>query len=283
MPLPLLLALAVLLTAAPAARADVRGAVAGVRDPAAGVVELTVLASEDDSVGLRSAGATLGGERLAAAPFADPACLPDVTDPAGCPASGSVTLLVDTTEAPDGLRRLEVAVEDGAGRVTRLVDRPIRVANAPLLWQSTVTLTLGSGTPRAGVPPAGGSGSVPTVPGTRAGCAQPRLTMQLVQRPLRFRRGIPVLVRGRRHRLAGRLTCRAGGRRGPAPRGTAVEVRHRVRGRTVARPVIRVRRDGRLSAWIRPAGPQTVVFRIRAADGSIVRVRIPIRVARHRA
>ena len=41
-----LAALAVLLTAAPAARADVRGAVAGVRDPAAGIVELTVLASE---------------------------------------------------------------------------------------------------------------------------------------------------------------------------------------------------------------------------------------------
>ena len=107
--------------------------------------------------------------------------------------------------------------------------------------------------------------------------------MQLVQRPLRFRRGVPVLVRGRRYRFAGRLTCRAGGRRRPAPRGTGVEVRHRVRGRTLAKPGISVRRDGRLSAWIRPAGPRIVVFRIRAADGSIVRVRIPIRVARARA
>lgn len=81
------LLLGLLLAAAPAARADVRGAVSGVRDPAAGVVDMTVLATEHDGVGLRSASAVLGGEQLAVADFGDPACLPDSHDAeAGCPA-----------------------------------------------------------------------------------------------------------------------------------------------------------------------------------------------------
>ncbi len=139
-------AVALALLAAPSARADVHGAVGGVRDPAAGVVELTVLATEDGGAGLRSAAAVLGGEPLAAAPFGAPSCLPDSGDPvAGCPAAGTVTLLVDTAEVADGLQRLEVTVEDGAGRVTRLVDRSILIANTPIPWQSSVTLTLGSG------------------------------------------------------------------------------------------------------------------------------------------
>ncbi len=91
-----------------------------------------------------------------------------------------------------------------------------------------------------------------------------------------------MLARGRHYRFEGRLTCLMGERRRPAPRGTVVEVRHLVRGRTVGKPAVKVRRDGRLYAWIAPAGSRIVVFRIRAADGRIVRVRIPLRVAKGR-
>ena len=278
-----LVAVALALLAAPSARADVHGAVGGVRDPAAGVVELTVLATEDGGAGLRSAAAVLGGEPLAAAPFGAPSCLPDSGDPvAGCPAAGTVTLLVDTAEVADGPQRLEVTVEDGAGRVTRLVDRSILIANTPIPWQSSVTLTLGSGSSRSSGPSTSPSGDQPVVPGGRAGCADPRLSVALAQRPLRLRHGVPVLARGRRYRFEGRLTCRMGERRRPAVQGTVVEVRHLVRGRTVGKPAVKVRRDGRLYAWIAPAGSRIVVFRIRAADGRIVRVRIPLRVAKGR-
>ena len=271
--------LGLLLAAAPAARADVHGAVGGVRDPAAGVVELTVLASEDDGVGLRSASAVLGGERLAAADFADPACLPDAHDPeAGCPGSGSVSLLIDTAEVVDGAQRLEVLVEDGAGGVTHLVDRAITIANTPIPWQSTVTLTLGSGPARPGstVSPSG----APPVPGGKPPCSAPRLSIFLAQRPLRVRHGIPVLARGRLYRFEGRLTCRSGGRRHPRRAGhrRGAAPRRRAAGPWSSRS-LKARRDGRLVRMAEPAGSRVLVFRVHAADGRIVRVRIPIRVA----
>lgn len=181
----------------------------------------------------------------------------------------------------DGAQRLEILVEDGAGRVTHLIDRSIAVVNTPVPWQSTVTLTLGSGSARPGSPvtPSG----APPVPGGKPPCSAPRLSIALAQRPLRFRHGIPVLARGRQYRFEGRLTCRSGGRRRPAAQGTVVEQRHVVRGRTVVKTSLKARRDGRLYAWLKPAGSRVLVFRVHAADGKIVRVRIPIRVARGRS
>jgi hypothetical protein len=107
--------------------------------------------------------------------------------------------------------------------------------------------------------------------------------MRLAQRPLRFRRGVPVLLRNRVYRFAGRLSCRINGARRGAPRGMAVQVRHRLRGRwTVTKPTIHVRKAGEIVARLAFRSRRVVIFRVRGAGGNVVRVRIPIRVVRRR-
>jgi len=86
-------------------------------------------------------------------------------------------------------------------------------------------------------------------------CA-PELTMRLDQRPLRWRRGVPVLATGRTYRFAGRLTC--------APAGTVVDA-----GEAGA---FTVGDKGRIAARIAYRGARTVEFR--ALDAA---VRIAVR------
>jgi hypothetical protein len=74
----------------------------------------------------------------------------------------------------------------------------------------------------------------------------PQLTMRLAQRPLRWRRGVPVLRAGRTYRFAGRLTC--------APEGTVVEGA-----------------DGRITTRIAYRGGRTVEF---SAHGAAVRIAV---------
>ena len=106
--------------------------------------------------------------------------------------------------------------------------------------------------------------------------------MRLAERPLRYRRGVPVLAAGRTYRYAGRLTCRIDGRRRPALRGTQVQVRNRVRGWTISKPSIRLRKAGDVVAHLAYRSSRVVIFRVRGARGELVRVRIPIRVVRVR-
>jgi hypothetical protein len=103
--------------------------------------------------------------------------------------------------------------------------------------------------------------------------------MQLATRPLRFRRGVPVLRKGRRYAFKGRLTCRVDGRRRPAPRGTELELRQVARGRTVTRRTLKVGRAGKLRVRITARTRRALVFRLRATGGKFVRVRIPVAVA----
>ena len=86
-------------------------------------------------------------------------------------------------------------------------------------------------------------------------CA-PQLTMRLAQRPVRRRRGVPVLATGRSYRFSGRLTC--------APAGTIVDA-----GEAGA---FTVGPDGRIAARVAYRGARTVEFR--ALDAA---VRIAVR------
>jgi hypothetical protein len=263
-----------LLAGPTAATAATTGAVGGLRDPATGTLELTVQASENAGLGLRSASVSLGGRLLDAAPFADPGC-----GPGTCPEVGSVALQAPTTAVADGPQRLEVTVEDGAGQVTVLVDRTVTVANTPPTYTSSVTLAIGSN------PTTGGSGGTEEPPpggigGEASGCRAPRLTVVLASRSVRTRRGVPLLAPGKRHRFTGRLTCHDGTRRVAASRGTSIGLRHWVRGRVARQKVLRVGTNGRFSARVRVTSRRVLAFRARSADGGIVRVRIRLGVAR---
>jgi hypothetical protein len=267
-----LLAAAVAVLTLPATgQASTFAAVGGVRDPASGVLELRVQAVENAGIGLRRATATLAGVTETAT-FAEPDCLPGV-----CPTVGMVALDVPTYDIPDGPARLEVTVEDAGGSVTHVVDQTVTIDNTPPTSTSTVTVNVGAGakTPQPGPGPGGPAG-----PSDTSNCASPRLSMFLAQEPLRIRRGVPVLARGRKYRFRGRLTCVIDGRRKAAPRGTLVQVRDRRNGRTIERVAARVKLGGAIVAKLAHRRSCTVVFRIRGAGGHVVSVRIPIRVVR---
>jgi hypothetical protein len=104
--------------------------------------------------------------------------------------------------------------------------------------------------------------------------------MALASKPLRRRRGVPVLAAGRAYRYVGTLTCRINGRRRPALRGTQVQVRNRVRGWTISKPSITLRKAGDVVVRLSYRSSRVVIFRVRGAGGEVVRVRIPIRVVR---
>ena len=89
-----------------------------------------------------------------------------------------------------------------------------------------------------------------------------------------------MLVRGRAYRFIGRLTCRIDGRRRPARRGTAVELRSLVRGKIVAKRRLKVRRDGRISERLAYRSSRVLIFRVRGTGGTVARVRVPIRIVR---
>ena len=273
-------ALGLSLVGAAAASAAPFAAIGGVRDPAAGDLELTVQATGDDGVGLRSASVALGGVAQDSEFFGDPACVPGGSDPEPrCPEVGSAPLTVATTTVPDGVHHLQVTVVPGAGDPVVVYDREITVDNTPVVSNPSVTITVGSGTISPS-PPGGGGGPPP--PGAVGACASPRLSMFLAQTPLRFRRAVPVLAAGRRYRFSGRLTCRVNGRRRSAPRGTYIGVRNRLRGRTFVKPALRVRSHGRIVARLAYRSSRVIVFRARSATGKVVTVRIPIRVVRLR-
>jgi hypothetical protein len=94
-------------------------------------------------------------------------------------------------------------------------------------------------------------GSSGTAIAPEAPACLPQLTMRLAQRPLRWRRGVPVLRTGRSYRFVGRLTC--------VPEGTVVEGAGAVGA------------DGRIATRIAYQGGRTVAF---AAHGATVRIAV---------
>jgi len=252
----LLSALAPLASSSTAAAAP-SFAIGGLRDPATahGALELTVLASESEpGVRLTTATALLDGA------FADDAPFGDGT-------TASLTVLTGGV----GTHTLTVIVRNSLGE-SAAKEETFEVVPFPVS-NPTVTVQIGSDP----VSPGPGPGPGPQ-PGER-GCAAPRLSMFLAQKPLRYRRGVPVLAAGRRYLFSGRLTCRIDGRRRPAPRGTEVQVLHRTRRRLMSKDSLAVGRDGRIAVRLAFPSRRVVIFRARGDDGRFVSVRIAIRVA----
>jgi hypothetical protein len=234
---------------------------------------LTVWATPD-GVALESATATLGGVTFPAADFKNRGTCEGL-----CPAEALIN--VDTTRLSDGPQELVVTMldVDGQRHLLELSREPLmlQVDNAERVYTDRVTVQIGSGTINP-QPSPGGGGSVGGDSGPS--CASPRLSMRLASKPLRYRRGVPVLAAGRTYRYAGRLTCRINGSRRPALRGTKVRVRNRVRGWTISKPSIELRKAGDVVVRLAYRSSRVVIFRIVGTGGEVVRVRIPIRVVR---
>jgi len=291
-----LVVLVVALAATPAASAEPGGGIAGWRSPAGGPpMDILVQATPDPQTeaALSSATATLA-DLVVTESFADGTCSQT------CPAI--VVLPVDTLartddgrrKVPDGDHWLVVTIEDVNG-ATKVIRQLITVDNKlvggtddsacedppppGVLGRTCVDIPIGSGAISPQPSPPG-----PVRPDTTdPSCRAPRLSMRLAEKPLRYRRGVPVLLRNRAYRFAGRLTCRINGARRGAPRGMPVQVRHRLRGGwTVVKPSIQVRKAGEIVARLAFRSRRVVIFRVRGAAGDLVRVRVPIRVVRRR-
>jgi hypothetical protein len=217
----------------------------------------------------------LGGASCTDLSPGDPAI--DLRVDESCPqvVSGA-PLSVDTTGVTDGAHRLVVRATDAGGNSTTISDQAVEVINTAPQPSATATLGVGTGA-ISGAGGASGGGASALEP-----CPSPRLSMRLSQRPLRRSRGVAVLRARRRYRFAGRLTCLVAGRRVSAPQGLGVELLNVVRGRTLRKTGMTVRRRGRLTIILAYRSSRAIIFRYRATDGRTARVRIRIRVSRLR-
>jgi hypothetical protein len=266
------------LALAPAARADATGpsgCVSGWHSPAERTLDLEVKASPADGATLASATIALNGTTVAtrALPADTPAC----TTPADTP---GVPLSFDTRAFADGVYHLVVTVADSDGASGTVLDEPgFEIWNNRPNGSATATLTIGSGVPAP--PDQGGNPGGGGVLGASAGaCVKPKLSMRLSQKPLRIRKGVPVLVKGKRYRFTGRLTCLVNGKRVSAPKRTKVELRQIVRGRSHSKGRATVGSHGKLVVRFSVPSSRTLEFRFTTADGKVSRVRIKVQVVK---
>jgi hypothetical protein len=255
-----------------------RGAVAGVHSPVTGALELFITAS-DDGAGLATATALVNGAPLATLVLSQGCELGGSPPMGGCAHQVSgVPMRLDLTALAVGLHRLQVRIADAAGNEADVYDGEIRRAGPPPIYSPTVSLRFGnSGSPS---PP---GGDPPLRPGPADGprCTSPWLSMMLASRPLRIRRGRPVLAADRRYRFRGRLTCRVGRSRQGAPRGTRIVVLGKSHRRVVSRTNARVKRGGRIVIALSQRTSRRLTFRYGEGRES-AQVRIPVVVVRSR-
>jgi hypothetical protein len=293
------------------------GNVGGWTDPASGTLNLQVQAS-DAGVGLKSATAFLNGTpgpsvSFVAKPLPEGQQRPaednekcedltpsdpsidlaygavgqddDVNDgPIECLNRGTAIVPVDTKSVPDGKNyTIRVEVTDWAGNTTVVMpETPTEVLNNVNLGTNTQDLQIGT----AGIvtqqpstqTPGGSSGGVAGAIAQQ--CRSPRLSMLLAERPLRVRRGTPILKIGKRYRFAGRLTCVINGRRRSAPKRTRIDFFNDLGRRTIEKPGTTVYSKGRIRFIVAYRTSRTLIFRFTNSDGQRSQVRIRIRVAR---
>jgi hypothetical protein len=268
-------ALAVL-ALAPAARADgaaPSGCLDGWHNPAGKTLDLGVHATPADGGTLASATVALNDATVAtsALPAGTPGCLGSDLQKQG------VALSFDTRNFPDGIYHLVVRVTDTDGTSAVIKDEPSFEIFNPPAGSSSATLTIGSGVPAP--PPQANPGG--GVKGASAGsCVKPKLSMRLSQKPLRIRKGVPVLVKGKRYRFTGRLTCLVNNKRVSAPKRTRVELRQIVHGRSHLKGRATVGSHGKLVARFSVPSSRTLEFRFTTADKKVTRVRIKVRVVK---
>jgi hypothetical protein len=262
---------------APAAWADgggPTGCVGGWHSPAADTLALAVYASPAEGATLASATLSIDGTPVASSPLAagTPACTQ--ADQPGVPLS------FNTRGFRDGVYRVVVTVADTDGTSTTILDEPTEIWNDRPAGSRTATLTIGTSVPAPPETPTGGSSSGGVAGATASSCVHPRLSVVLDQKPLRIRRGVPVLKRGSRYRFRGRLTCVVRDHRVAAPKRTRIDRLDVVGRRTVSKGGALVRGRGRITFIVPALSSRTLIFRFIAPDGRHVDVAIKIRVAR---
>lgn len=270
------------LALAPAARADTSaptGRVDGWHSPMQDTLELTVHATAPQGATLGSATLSFAGRQVTS-----PLCAGgDACTDTGADGVKLLfpTKFADGTEIPDGTYPLTVTVADADGTAATLVNaQPTEIWNDRPTGSATATLIIGSGVPappqQGGTNPPGGN-----VLGAGAGsCVKPKLSMRLSQKPLRIHKGVPVLVKGKRYRFSGRLTCLVNHKRVSAPKRTRIELRQIVHGRSHLEGRATVGSHGSLVARFSVPSSRMLEFRFTTTDNKVARVRIKVQVVK---
>jgi hypothetical protein len=265
-------AFAIAVGAASVAAADelpVSGSVGGYHSPAAGSLTLQVTGRATQAP-LLDASAAVDGAQVASKPYCT-----------GC-TFAQVDLPVDTTAYGDGPHHLTVTIRDTAGR-SYSIEKDLEVWNHPPTGSPTATLDVGSApgaTPQPGVNPSGPGGGVEGAAATS--CKSPRLSMFLDQKPLRVSKGVPVLLKNKRYRFTGRLTCLVNNKRKSAAKGTKISLRNTVGRKTVTKPGTKVGSSGKIKLLLKYPSSRTIEFRYTAGDGKTSKVRIKVRIAQRK-
>jgi len=195
---------------------------------------------------------------------------------------GKAPVDLDTTKFADGLHHLTITVSDTAGHVGTVFDYPsFEIDNTPPSNSSTATLTIGSD---VSIPPPsnnggnGGKGGV--LGGSAASCASPKLSMLLAQKPVRVKKGVAVLYRGKSYRFTGRLTCVVRNKRVSAPKKTKIQLFAIVKGKSASKGKATVGSGGKITIKISAPSSRTLEFRFTNADKKVSRVRIKVQVVK---
>jgi hypothetical protein len=257
------------------ARADVTARLDGWHSPAEKTLDLLVTGSSPDA-SLTTASLSVDGIADSSVPF----CPNAVCN------TKQVALPFDTTKYSDAVHHLVITVSDANG-ANAVINSDVEVwnhrgNNCSPSCQST--LSIGSD-PTAESPsqnPGGGGGGGVEGAG-ESSCKSPRLSMSLAQRPLRVSHGVPVLLKNKSYRFTGRLTCLVKDKRQSAPKGSRIEVRNTVGGKTVRKPSGKVGNGGKITVVLKYTSSRTIEFRFTNADGKSSKVRITVRIAQRKS
>jgi hypothetical protein len=268
------------LIAAPA-HASVSGVLSGYSSPAGGPLPenkaVSVVVSGRSTVGgLQDATLTVGGTPVGSAPFV---CNDDCS-------VGDATVGFNTKNYTDGVYHLVATVRNASGE-TNTAEGDIEIWNnrGPNCSPSCdASLSIGSD-PTAESPSQNpGTNNGGGVEGANeSSCKSPRLSMSLAQKPLRVSHGTPVLLKNKSYRFTGRLTCLVKNKRRSAEKGTRVEVRNTLGGKTVRKPSGKVGNGGKITVVLKYASSRTIEFRFTNSDGKTSKVRITVRIAQRKS
>jgi hypothetical protein len=267
------------LIAAPA-HAQVTGTLSGYPSPAGGPEAkdraINVVVSGRSTTGaLEQATLTVGGAPAGGANFV---CNSDCS-------VGDATIALNTANYADGKYHLVATLRNARGE-TNTAEGDIEIWNnrGPNCSPSCdASLSIGSD-PTAESPsqnpPSGGGGGVEGA--NESSCQSPRLSMSLSQKPLRVSNGVPVLLKNKKYRFTGRLTCIVNKKRQSAPKGTRIEIRNTLGGKTVKKPSGKVGSGGKIAVVLKYTSSRTIEFRFTNADGKTSKVRIKVRIAQRK-
>jgi hypothetical protein len=210
---------------------------------------------------------------------------PCPAEPQACTTANAALPDLDTKVYPDGTHRIVATVHDDAGNAYS-ISKDIEFWNnrGPNCSPSCdAQLSIGSDPTAAPAapgpkPPSGGG-----VQGANeTSCKSPRLSMSLSQKPLRVSHGVPVLLKNKRYRFTGRLTCLVGKKRRSAPKGTRIQVRNTVHRKTVRKPSGKVGSGGKIRLILKYPSSRTIEFRFTNGDKKTSKVRIKVRISQRK-